>query len=61
MKVGDLVRNKNSESGMLGLFLEWKTFDENTNPCTYPVIMWADDNRISTIQTSLLEVLSESR
>ena len=61
MKPGDLVRNKNSESGMLGLFLVWKTFDEKSNPYTCPVIMWSKNNRISTIQASLLEVISECR
>ena len=60
MKVGDLVRNKNSESGMLGIFLEWKTFDEKSNPYTCPIVWWQDGRR-SSIQYSLLEVISESR
>jgi len=60
MKVGDLVRNKNSESGMLGIFLEWKTFDKKTNPYTCPIIWW-HNGRISSIQENLVEVISESR
>ena len=60
MKIGDLVRNKNSESGMLGLFLEWKTFDKATNPYTCPIVWWRDGRR-SSIQCNLLEVVSECR
>ena len=61
MKVGDLVRNKNSESGMLGLFLMWKTFDPPlSNPHTCPIVWW-QDGRVSSIQKSLVEVISESR
>jgi len=60
MKPGDLVRNKISESGMLGLFLEWKTFDEKSNPYTCPVVWWWD-GRKSSIQYSLLEIVNECR
>ena len=58
MKPGDLVRNKNSESGMLGLFLEWYTFDPETNPYICPVVLWADGRR-GSIQVSLVEVVNE--
>jgi hypothetical protein len=57
MKAGDLVRNKSSESGMLGLFLEWQTYDKKY---TCPVVWW-QDGRIWPIQASLLETVSESR
>jgi hypothetical protein len=60
MKPGDLVRNKNSESCLLGLFLEWRTFDEKSNPYTCPIVLWQDGRR-SSIQYSLLEVINESR
>ena len=60
MKPGDLVRNKNSESGMLGLFLEWKTFDKESNPYTCPIVLWPDGG-FGSIQASLVEVVSESR
>jgi hypothetical protein len=60
MKPGDLVRNKNSESGEIGLFLRWHTFDKDTNPLTFPIVRWAD-GRTSSIQTNLLELVSASR
>jgi len=60
VKVGDLVRNKNSESGELGILLRWHTFDPTTNPLTFPIVRWAD-GRTSSIQTNLLEVVSEGR
>tara|TARA_R110001583_G_scaffold12612_7_gene55843 strand:- start:15358 stop:15540 length:183 start_codon:yes stop_codon:yes gene_type:complete len=58
VKPGDLVRNKSSESGMLGIFLEWKTFDEKSNPYTCPIVWWKD-GRQSSIQYGLLELVSE--
>ena len=60
MKVGDLVRNKNSESGEIGIFLRWHTFDKDTNPLTFPIVRWAD-GRISSIQENLLELVSAGR
>jgi len=70
MKPGDLVRNKSSESGILGLFIGMRTF-VNKHPIqdhrvdyVCAEVMWADNpfgNVISTIQTNLLEVISESR
>ena len=53
MKVGDLVRNKNSESGLLGLFARWRTFDKTY---TCPIVVW-QDGRIGSIQTSMVEVV----
>jgi hypothetical protein len=64
MKAGDLVRWVKGD-GRIGLFLEWKTFDKETNPYTCPVIMWAGQgrfgsaNKVGTIQASLIEVISE--
>ena len=60
MKVGDLVKNIRCDRG-LGLFLRWRTFDEKSNPYTCPEIWWVNDNKITTIQASLLEVVNESR
>jgi len=60
MKPGDLVRNKNSESGELGIILRWHTFDPQTNPYTCPVVRWAD-GRTGSIQTNLLELVSAGR
>jgi hypothetical protein len=59
MKIGDLVRNKNSKS-RFGLLLEWNTFDENTNPYTCPIVLWQDGSR-TPVQASLLEVINENR
>ena len=66
---GDIVRNKNSESGEKGLFIGLRTFDNGKGgkPYTCAEVMWFDRNasngdRISTIQTNLIEtVLDESR
>ncbi len=60
MKPGDLVRNKNSESGEVGIVLRWHTFDPQTNPYTCPVVRWAD-GRTSSIQKNLLELVSVAR
>jgi len=60
VKIGDLVRVSNCDRG-LGIFLGWRTFDEKTNPYTCPEIWWVDTNKITTVQTSLLEVVSESK
>ena len=60
MKVGDLVRNKNSERGAIGIILKWYTFDPETNPYTCPIVSWAD-GRTASIQTNLLEVISACR
>ncbi len=60
MKAGDLVRRKEGKNiGEIGLFLEWKTFDEKTNPYTCPVIMWTGVDKVGTIQASLIEVINE--
>ena len=65
---GDIVRNKNSESGELGLFIGLRTFALNgSKPYTCAEVMWFERNasngdRISTIQTNLIEtVISEGR
>ena len=75
MKPGDLVRNKNSERGELGLFLRDRTFkyhpslispDDSEEDKHYSCaeIYWPQRPRqhaISTIQTSLVEVINEKR
>lgn len=70
IKPGDIVRNKNSESGELGLFMGLRTFKATPNEdqrqdYTCAEVMWFDRNasngdRISTIQTDLIEVVDES-
>ncbi len=67
MKSGDLVKNKNSESGELGIYLGLRTFRGNGVPdyiCAE--VIWqqsraSNGDAVSTIQTDLLEVISESR
>ena len=61
---GDIVRNKNSESGELGLFIGLRTFDNGKGgkPYTCAEVMWfernaSNGNRISTIQTNLIETV----
>ena len=59
MKPGDLVRNKNSESGELGLFMGFRTFD-GIYECAE--VMWLErsapnGDRVSTIQKDLIEVV----
>jgi len=64
VKAGDLVRCARSggKDPILGLFLGWRTFDKKSNnQYTCPEILWLKDNKIGTIQASLLEVISESR
>ncbi len=68
MKAGDMVRNKNSESGELGLFIGLRTFkpsktEDQRQSYTCAEVMWFERNavngdRISTIQTDLLEVVN---
>ena len=60
MKAGDLIRWEKGDR-RIGLFLEWKTFDKETNPYTCAMVMWAGVNKVGTIQASLIEVISECR
>lgn len=67
MKPGDLVKNKNSESGELGLFIGLRTFKSHLskkgdNDYTCAEVMWLDRSapngeRVSTIQQDLIEVI----
>ena len=66
MKVGDLVKAKSSNT--YGTFIGMRTFSNRRGgePYTCAEVMWFDRNapngdRISTIQTNLLEVFNESR
>ncbi len=67
MKIGDMVRNKNSESGEFGLFVGMRTFKHNapSNPgakdYTCAEVYWQDRGKVGTIQTNLIEVINESR
>ena len=59
IKPGDLVTVSSigAIGGLTGLFLEWKTFDEKTNPYTCPMVLW-EDGKVSPIQYSLLRIVS---
>jgi hypothetical protein len=66
MKAGDLVRNKNSESGELGLFMGERTFggSPTAEPYICAEVMWFERTApngdvVSTIQLDLIEVVSE--
>lgn len=64
---GDVVRNKNSESGELGLFMGLRTFKGGVDGSfgdgrdyTCAEVLWFERNapngdRVSTIQTNLIE------
>ena len=64
MKQGDLVRNRNSESGELGVFMGMRTFKRSskylkqfTNPDDYicAEVYWPSRNRIGTVQINLIK------
>ena len=59
MEIGDLVRNKNSESGMLGVLTGWKTIIRDFVPHTYPVVAW-QDGRVSPIRLERIEKVEEN-
>ena len=62
MKPGDLVRNKNAHRMMncsRGVFLGMRTFDMNRDsPYTCAMVLWFGDGKPATIQTDLIEVIS---
>ena len=64
MTSGDLVRNKNSESGELGIFIGLRTYggSPTAEPYVCAEVMWfnrsaPNGDRISTIQKDLIEVV----
>ena len=62
MKPGDLVRNKNAHRMMncsRGVFLGMRTFSGGrANPYTCAMVLWFGDGKPATIQTNLIEVIS---
>jgi len=54
MKIGDLVRNLNSESGLLGIVVGWKNF--NGEAQRQPIVSWAD-SRVNWIMRNMMEVI----
>lgn len=64
MKPGDVVRNKNSESGELGLFVGMRTFKSSNlgDDYTCAEVIWfertaSNGDLVSTIQANLIEVV----
>ena len=51
MNLGDLVRNLNSESGLLGIVTGWKCTKTKT-----PVVLWAD-GRVNWIMPHSVKVV----
>ena len=62
MQVGDLVRNLNSESGLLGIVVDWTDtkWHDNTQNVNHPVVHW-NDGRTSWIMANRVEVINEDR
>jgi hypothetical protein len=60
VKVGDLVRNLNSESKMTGIVVGWhKDSELYENGGTHPRVLWAD-GRCSWAMRHRAEVINES-
>ena len=63
MKVGDLVRNKNSERGELGIFMGIRVYKNRTSflernedyECAE--VYWPEREKVGTIQANLIEVI----
>ncbi|MBN86765.1 MAG: hypothetical protein CL885_04510 [Dehalococcoidia bacterium] len=62
MKVGDLVRNLNSESKMTGVVVDWKVtnWEDDFGCSKHPVVLWAD-GRQNWIMAHRVELANESR
>ena len=62
MKVGDLVRNLNSESKMHGVVVDFELRKAKGGGYSVrmPVVLWPD-KRCSSIMPDMVEVSSESR
>ena len=66
MSPGDLVRNKNSESGELGLFVSIRFFrpadsPEGCNDYEHSEVYWPMRRKIGKIKTAFIEVVNEAR
>jgi len=62
MKVGDLVKNLNSEFRMPGIIVDFelRKADGGFYSVRMPVVLWSD-KRCSPIMPDMVEVISESR
>ena len=59
MQVGDLVRNLNSESGLMGIIVGWENINRVSNTIA-PMVAW-QDGRVSWIVAHRVEAISASR
>jgi hypothetical protein len=63
VKVGDLVRNKNSEKGELGIFMGIRvyknraSFLEVNEDYECAEVYWPEREKVGTIQANLIEVI----
>jgi hypothetical protein len=63
VQVGDLVKNLNSESGLLGVIVGWvptKSWGDVFGEKESPLVCW-QDGRTGWIVTSRVRVINESR
>ena len=62
MKIGDLVRNLNSESGLVGIVVDWTDtkWPDNNQNANHPVVHWFD-GRTGWIMAHLVEVINAGR
>ena len=59
MQVGDLIKNLNSEAGLMGIIVGWETINRVSNNIA-PIVAW-QDGRVSWIMTHRVEVVNASR
>ena len=59
MKIGDLVNNLNSETGLMGIIVGWENINRASNTLA-PMVAW-QDGRVSWIVAHRVEVISASR
>ena len=58
MQVGDLVRNLNSETGLMGIIVGWENINRVSNTIA-PMVAW-QDGRVSWIQAHHVELINAS-
>lgn len=60
MKIGDLVRNLNSESGMTGVIVDMvmNSWEDDFGNSIHPVVIWAD-GRQGWVQKHRVEVVND--
>jgi len=58
MKVGDLVRNLSSESGLLGVIVDFERYDL-TGVGYVPVVCW-QDGRTAWVQRDKIKIIKDS-